>query len=62
MLSNHNSPEQQKNLNRAKLNPSPCQCQVNAQSFNPFMFRDNNYKSRILLSFYMITYIIKMHK
>jgi len=41
-------------------NPSSCQCQVNAQPFNPFMFRDNSYKYRIILSLPTFNYIVKI--
>ena len=33
---------------------------VNAQSFNQFMFRDNFYKYRIILSLTTLNYIIKI--
>jgi len=34
--------------------------QINAQSFNQFMFRDNSYNSMIMLSLIMIQHIIKI--
>jgi len=39
-------------------NLQPCKCQVNAQLFNQFMFRDNSYNSRIILSLIMVKHFI----
>jgi len=43
-------------LPRFKL--TTMQMSVNAQSFNQFMFRDNSYNSRIILSLIMIKHFI----
>jgi len=31
-------------------NPYPCQCQINAKSFNQFMFHDNSYSFKNIIS------------
>ena len=44
-------------------NTQPCKCQVNPQPFNQFMFHDNSYKSRIILSLITIKhFMIKTNK